>query len=366
VFHIANGNQALFSNSGTVGAPSISFDNDQNTGIINPSNADNLGFVTNGSERMRIDQVGAVGIGTASPFTGCKLDVNGSVRVANGSQLFVSATSAANAPAITFFNNANTGIFSPGNNTVAITTGAQERLRVDPNGRISIGTTTAPTNGLLMVNGGAAIGYGSSQTIPQNGLIVNGTVGIGTANPNASNKLSVSGGGIWVERNLTGNWQNLLSTTSSSGSLFGLRYNDEMQELNLIADNQICLRSAGPDLVTEGSLSVLNGASINNGLTVGSGDVVISNGKLQVKNWTVEAPDYVFNKDYKLPSLKDVEKKITAEKHLPGVPSAAEMKKNGMDMAKMNMTLLKKVEELTLYVIEQNKKIESLEKRVAR
>jgi hypothetical protein len=102
------------------------------------------------------------------------------------------------------------------------------------------------------------------------------------------------------------------------------------------------------------------------------GNVQISSGSLKVNDWTIEAPDYVFEKGYKLPSLKSVEKHIAANKHLPDVPSASEMKKNGVDLSQMNMTLLKKVEELTLYVIdqnkqimEQNKKIEALEKKIA-
>jgi hypothetical protein len=86
---------------------------------------------------------------------------------------------------------------------------------------------------------------------------------------------------------------------------------------------------------------------------------------VKIGNWTLETPDYVFDETYKLRSLDEVEASIKANKHLPDVPSAAEMKKDGVDLSEMNMTLLKKVEELTLYVIEQNKKIESLEKRVS-
>ena len=55
---------------------------------------------------------------------------------------------------------------------------------------------------------------------------------------------------------------------------------------------------------------------------------------------------------------------VSAEKHLPEVPSAAEMKKNGVNLSDLNMTLLKKVEELTLYMIEQNNKIESQNKKI--
>jgi len=74
--------------------------------------------------------------------------------------------------------------------------------------------------------------------------------------------------------------------------------------------------------------------------------------------------DYVFADDYKLRPLSEVEKFIKAEKHLPEVPSADEVAEQGIDMAEMDATLLKKVEELTLYIIEQNKRIEKLEKEL--
>lgn len=73
-------------------------------------------------------------------------------------------------------------------------------------------------------------------------------------------------------------------------------------------------------------------------------------------NWA----DYVFAKEYKLKSLKDVESFIIANKHLPNVPSADAMVKDGLDVAKMDAKLLEKIEELTLYLIDQDKKITKL------
>ena len=73
-------------------------------------------------------------------------------------------------------------------------------------------------------------------------------------------------------------------------------------------------------------------------------------------NW----PDYVFANDYKLRSLDEVQSFITKNHHLPEVPSAAEVEKNGIDLGNMDATLLKKVEELTLYMIEMKKEIEML------
>ena len=79
-------------------------------------------------------------------------------------------------------------------------------------------------------------------------------------------------------------------------------------------------------------------------------------------NWS----DYVFDKKYHLAPLSTVEAYVAKNKHLPGVPSADELvKEGGVDMNEMFAKQMAKIEELTLYIIEQNKKIESMEKRVA-
>ena len=75
-------------------------------------------------------------------------------------------------------------------------------------------------------------------------------------------------------------------------------------------------------------------------------------------------PDYVFANDYKLKSLKEVEDYIKQNSHLPEIPSATEIEKNGLMLAEMNLTLLKKMEEMTLYMIEQNKQIIELKNRL--
>jgi hypothetical protein len=70
--------------------------------------------------------------------------------------------------------------------------------------------------------------------------------------------------------------------------------------------------------------------------------------------------DYVFRKNYQLRSLEEVERHIEEEGHLPGVPSADEVVKNGINLGEMDAKLLEKIEELTLYVIQLNKEIKQL------
>ena len=74
-------------------------------------------------------------------------------------------------------------------------------------------------------------------------------------------------------------------------------------------------------------------------------------------NW----PDFVFAKDYNLPTLTEVESHIKEKGHLPNIPSAEEVAENGFGVGEMNAKLLQKIEELTLYMIQQEKRIKSLE-----
>lgn len=76
--------------------------------------------------------------------------------------------------------------------------------------------------------------------------------------------------------------------------------------------------------------------------------------------------DFVFQEDYKLPTLAEVEDYIKVNRHLPDVPSAKEVEKEGLDVGEMNKRLLQKVEELTLYLIEMNDRNKELEKRISK
>ncbi len=79
--------------------------------------------------------------------------------------------------------------------------------------------------------------------------------------------------------------------------------------------------------------------------------------KITLASWA----DFVFNDDYKLKSLSEVENFIKKHKHLPEVPTAVEIEKNGLDVAEIQAKQMQKIEELTLYLIELNKKVEKLE-----
>jgi hypothetical protein len=80
------------------------------------------------------------------------------------------------------------------------------------------------------------------------------------------------------------------------------------------------------------------------------------NGSISTPGGTLNVPDYVFESDYKLMPLDDLKSFLKQNKHLPEVPSAKDVAKNGLNYTDMQLTLLKKVEELTLYTLAQHEK----------
>ena len=91
-------------------------------------------------------------------------------------------------------------------------------------------------------------------------------------------------------------------------------------------------------------------------------------GKILAKELIVDinipGPDYVFDEEYSLPSLLEVETFIQEKKHLPEVPSAKQLEKENLSLSEMNMIILKKIEELTLYIINHEGRIVELEKNI--
>ncbi|MCV9387441.1 hypothetical protein [Reichenbachiella ulvae] len=120
---------------------------------------------------------------------------------------------------------------------------------------------------------------------------------------------------------------------------------------------------------------VIDNSNGNIGIgTANPGQKLEVNGTIRSKEVKVEAnnwPDYVFADDYQLTTLEETAQYIQQNRHLPEVPSAIEMEANGVELGEMNMLLLKKIEELTLHLIEQqelikeqNERIEKLENQI--
>lgn len=92
------------------------------------------------------------------------------------------------------------------------------------------------------------------------------------------------------------------------------------------------------------------------------GKIITEEVNIQINGLDGCWPDYVFSETYQLQSLDEVENYVKKNHHLEGIPSAIEIERNGINLAEMNAGLLKKTEELTLYLIEIDKKLEELKK----
>ncbi len=112
----------------------------------------------------------------------------------------------------------------------------------------------------------------------------------------------------------------------------------------------------GDGRVAIGSSYVANGYKL-----AVHGKIIAEEVVIQLRNtW----PDYVFNKEYKLMPLDILEKFLTANKHLPNIPSEKELKENGISTSDMLNKQMEKIEELTLYIIDQQKQINELKKQL--
>jgi len=117
-------------------------------------------------------------------------------------------------------------------------------------------------------------------------------------------------------------------------------------------------------------LRILAGGNVGIGTSAPSsklhvaGDVRVTGGSFIDDGVTVIAPDYVFDPTYKLMPLDELAKFVHAEKHLPNVPSASNFKAEGINLSKLQMSLLEKVEELTLYTLDLKSQNEMLQKRL--
>jgi hypothetical protein len=215
-------------------------------------------------------------------------------------------------------------------------------------------------------------------------ILPNGNVGIGTPTP--FSKLDVTGeirstlNGIANIRMSCGNYSSMLRNDAVStyflltnnndvnggwNSLRPFRINNSTGDV-AFADEKFQIAHSTGTIIAAGKIGIgLTDAATK--LAASPADELLTvNGTIHAKEVKVDLTgslaDYVFNSDYSLMPLHKVEAFVKTNKHLPEIPSAAEVKEKGLSMGEMQNKLLQKIEELTLYVIEQQKRIDQLEK----
>lgn len=127
-----------------------------------------------------------------------------------------------------------------------------------------------------------------------------------------------------------------------------------------ITANNLNVNNINISKLTIGNLRPVTSAYSNYALSV-NGNIISKKAVVQVSDWA----DKVFQKNYRLMSLSEIEAFVKQYKHLPEIPSESEIIENGVDVGEMNKLLLQKVEELTLHLIKQEKIIKALEVKVA-
>jgi hypothetical protein len=163
---------------------------------------------------------------------------------------------------------------------------------------------------------------------------------------------------------LTYNSENYLAVSIQNGaSLYNFSFTGYAQAevLLLVTDNNVSnvqvFTSLDP-IIIQGNVGI-GTTSFGSHMLAVEGSIGARRIKVLQAGWA----DFVFQPDYHLPPLQEVENYINTNKHLSGIPTTEEVKKDGIDLGEMNKILLEKVEELTLYLIEQNKRNIELEKR---
>jgi len=353
-----------------------------NSGNNYPNTAVVLGFDVDNTIReggfISLRQGGNVGIGTINP--GAKLDilnsVNGSMSLQAGANGFGQAFYYAEDTRSGNVNTPRVVMHLSAEGTPNYAYGQRWYLKEGKNGGPAASSADKGTNQLIFSTATAADGLATPADVMT--LVGNGNVGIGTTNPsaalqlgdfgnNSSNQLVIPGTynfeqmrlGQIGNGNMAMEFVNHTSTLPSSGIKFLVDVDHGAPGLQL---------QYAPSATSYSSLSYTTGLYMNLSGNVAIGTTAVPSGyKLAVagnaiaESMTVKLqsawPDYVFKKDRALMPLADLKAYVDKNQHLPEIPSAAEVEKNGQDLGEMNKLLVKKMEEMTLYMIEKDKQI---------
>lgn len=343
-------------------------------------------FNNNSNTLMAIQNNGNVGIGTTNPSA--KLDVVGQdIRLFNPSMAVGSGYSrltlghslpwsaeikayiASGQPGL---DRVNLGFSTTTYNYSISSVQTLERMTITDLGNVGIGTTT-PVNkvhidgDLRLHNRGQKIIFGSGG-FGSNAL---GDSVISISRPLATDGILMQANDIYIRSHVTP----IQLQAATTVNMMDLSGNTKMIVNTQTGNVGIGIGNTAPNAKLQVNGGVYIGAgtwALGSSLsrTPGNYNLFVENGiltekvKVAVKG-TANWADYVFADNYQLKPLSEVEAFVNEHNHLPGIPAANEIVNEGLDLGEMQAKQMEKIEELTLYLIQMNKKIEALEKENA-
>ena len=215
--------------------------------------------------------------------------------------------------------------------------GAAERMAVFSNGHIGINVNNTDNGNLFQVNGNL---WTTGLSLPTGAAAGKVLTSDGSGNATWQTPTGGSGSG-WA---LNGNTDGAVKSIGTADNYDFPIITNSVERMRVTAGGSLAIGTTNP----QGYLLAVNGSAIFTAAWVKP------NG-----SW----PDYVFKKGYQLPGLDSLSKYIAVNKHLPDLPSAETVAKTGIDLGSTQAALLKKIEEMTLYMIEQDKAIQDYKQK---
>ncbi|HEX2627820.1 MAG TPA: hypothetical protein VHM26_02370 [Chitinophagaceae bacterium] len=332
----------------------------------------NLIFSTRATDRLWITPAGNIGIGTSVPSSLLTIngtdpvlqlrnsDVNKGFMQLTGNDIKIGTSNGNAAGKFVIRTNGTDRIFVNDDGWMGVNV-------LSPNSMLQVnGDGVAPTfraqvsgNTKLLVapNGGVSIGN-NVPSPPSNGLYVAGPTAIGTTVPTAD---------LTINNIVPNEFPNVdIKYNGVNFARLGLIQNAYVDLKLSLEDPYHRIILGGPGNQFGVMVHGDNEQTSISGWKRGTGYELSVNGQIICEDVTMQAigawPDYVFEKDYKLMPLTGVKEFIETNKHLPNIPSAAVIEKQGIQLKDMTMKLIEKVEELTLYILQQQEQINELKK----
>jgi hypothetical protein len=311
-------------------------------GTVAGNTTGNVNFLIEGSTKMTVGYNGNIGVGTSALEE--KFNVLGNAKIAgdailNASDGTLHFQSSNDDKAFVQLSSGNLRMGTYSGNTngrIIFRSGGTDRMYIDESGNVAVGAVSTVAARLHVDGPMRCDGSGAGFTTT--GFVTTG------------GKLTVKQGGEAVHIEGVDPAINFFNASGLQRGFIWNTGNDMQLGTSL---------GTGKVILTTGQLQVGSVTTNPSDYKVAIAGKVICE-ELRVKLQTSGWPDYVFNKNYQLRPLDEVEKFIDQHKHLPNIPSAAEVEKDGIAVGDMQKRLMEKVEELTLYVIELKKQIDEL------